>query len=64
LKIVTDQERERPDTSEVTQLMSDNSLVRELCGWSPQVSLEEGLEKTITWVRDRMDLFHPGRYQI
>ena len=64
LEIVTDQDRVRPETSEVTHLLADNSLAQEVCGWAPQVSLKQGLEETIGWVRSRMDLFHPEKYQI
>jgi dTDP-glucose 4,6-dehydratase len=31
----------------------DISLAREKLGWEPQVSLEEGLRRTIEWARDR-----------
>lgn len=33
---------------------SDNTLVREKLGWKPQVSLEEGLERTYRWVYDQV----------
>jgi nucleoside-diphosphate-sugar epimerase len=29
---------------------SDNSLCREVLNWEPQISLEEGLEKTYNWI--------------
>jgi len=64
LEITTDQDRVRPETSEVTRLLANNSLARELCGWAPQVSLEQGLKETIEWVRNRRELFHPEKYQI
>jgi GDP-D-mannose 3',5'-epimerase len=31
---------------------SDNTLIRELLGWEPQISLREGLEKTYAWIYD------------
>jgi NAD dependent epimerase/dehydratase len=48
-QVVTDEERVRPDGSEVERLLSDNSLARELSGWQPQVPLHEGLELTVEW---------------
>jgi NAD dependent epimerase/dehydratase len=50
--IVSEDERLRPDKSEVERLLSDNSLVRSLTGWAPHVSLREGLERTAAWFAD------------
>jgi GDP-D-mannose 3', 5'-epimerase len=33
---------------------SDNTLIRQRLGWEPQISLEEGLEKTYAWMYDEM----------
>jgi NAD dependent epimerase/dehydratase len=61
--LVVDQERLRPEKSEVLRLISDNRLAREKLGWVPQVSLDRGLEQTLAWIRDHLDLYHPGRYE-
>jgi len=29
---------------------SDNTLLRQVLGWEPQISLEEGLRRTYTWI--------------
>jgi NAD dependent epimerase/dehydratase len=63
VKIEVDAHRLRPGKSEVLRLISDNRLAREKLGWSPQVSLDEGLERTIEWIRQHLDLFRPGRYE-
>jgi NAD dependent epimerase/dehydratase len=47
--IVTDEERLRPGKSEVERLLASNELVRELTGWVPQVSLSDGLQRTVEW---------------
>ena len=47
--IVTDDQRLRPSLSEVERLLSDNRLANELAGWTPKISLEEGLERTVEW---------------
>jgi dTDP-D-glucose 4,6-dehydratase len=33
---------------------SDNTLIKQRLGWEPEVSLEEGLEKTYGWIYDQM----------
>jgi GDP-D-mannose 3',5'-epimerase len=33
---------------------SDNALLRKVLGWEPQVSLEEGLQKTYTWIEQQV----------
>jgi NAD dependent epimerase/dehydratase len=62
--VQSEDKRTRPDASEVERLLADNSLARSLLGWSPQVSLEEGLATTVEWVRANMDRFRPGAYAI
>lgn len=57
-------ERVRPASSEVNRLLSDNRRVRELAGWEPSVTLDEGLERSIEWVRDHPELYDPTSYRI
>lgn len=59
-----DPARLRPAKSEVGRLLSDNTLARERLGWQPQVSLDEGLQRTIAWVRDNLDRYDPGTYGV
>lgn len=33
---------------------SDNTLLKKILGWTPQVSLEEGLSKTYLWIEDQV----------
>lgn len=39
--------------SEIQKLVCDYSKARELLGWEPRTSLEEGIEKLETWLRSR-----------
>lgn len=61
--IETDAERIRPEKSEVMELICDNSLARELIGWEPKYSLQEGLEKTVAWMRKNLDRYKTDIYQ-
>lgn len=49
VNFVVDQERMRPDASEVDKLIADNTRASELLKWSPQTPMLVGLEKTIEW---------------
>jgi NAD dependent epimerase/dehydratase len=60
--IETDEQRVRPSGSEVERLLADASKAREMLGWTPQVSLEEGLQQTIDWLRDHMERYRPDVY--
>ena len=64
VKIVVDPKRLRPEKSEVGRLLSDNRLARERLGWQPQVSLEEGLRKTIEWITEHLDRYQVGKYVV
>jgi dTDP-glucose 4,6-dehydratase len=61
-RVEVEEERIRPEQSEVMRLVSDNRLAQEKIGWQPEVRLEEGLHRTIAWIEDHMDLFDPDRY--
>jgi NAD dependent epimerase/dehydratase len=60
--IESDSQRVRPDGSEVDRLLADNTLARNVLGWEPQVSLEDGLFRTIEWVREHLDQYRPSIY--
>ena len=62
--IVTDAERLRPADSEVERLLCDNTRAREWAGWSPEVSLEEGLRRTSDWVAANLDRLDTSGYAI
>jgi GDP-D-mannose 3',5'-epimerase len=40
---------------------SDNTLIRKRLDWEPQISLEEGLEKTYAWMYDEMAAGFPRK---
>jgi len=48
-QIITDEQRIRPENSEVFRLWGDNSLIKELTGYQPQYNIETGLEETCKW---------------
>lgn len=62
--VTVEEERIRPVASEVERLCADATLARELLGWEPQVSLGEGLERTIEWIRGNTGRFKTGLYAV
>jgi NAD dependent epimerase/dehydratase len=61
LRIASASERLRPEASEVMRLVADASRLRELTGWAPAWTLEQGLAKTIDWLADPANL---ARYKV
>ena len=49
--VETDDNRKRPEQSEVERLLCDNSKIRALTGFEPEVSLREGLTRTVNWLK-------------
>lgn len=62
--IATAAERLRPEKSEVLRLLSDNDRARRLLGWSPVWSLDDGLGQTVEWIREHLDFYRVGRYEV
>lgn len=48
-RILLEQERKRPEKSEVERLLGSNEKIYSLTGWKPAFSLEQGLANTIEW---------------
>jgi len=49
VKFIIDEQRIRPEKSEVFRLWCDNSQVRALTDFKPQVDIRDGLQRTIDW---------------
>ncbi len=70
VEIASDEQRMRPALSEVERLWADNTLARELAGWSPQYAgrdgLRRGLAETVEWFRnpDNLRRYKAGLYNL
>ena len=64
IKIVTEESRIRPGSSEVPDLRADFSKLREKTGWQPRHSYEEGLKITIEWLAKNLHLYKSKAYSI
>ncbi len=64
LPIICEEERLRPPHSEVMRLHADAQRAHQMLGWQPRVSLDEGLERTIAWIRAHLELYRPEVYEV
>ena len=55
-KIISDEQRIRPEKSEVERLLGSNEKIKQLTNWEACSSLDEGLTQTIEWFRDSRNL--------
>lgn len=56
VQFITDEQRIRPENSEVFRLWGDNTLIKELTGFQPQYSIREGLKETCHWFTNAENL--------
>lgn len=62
--IVTDEQRLRPERSEVDRLLADNGRAAALLDWKPSIPLEEGIRRTVAWYREHLDAYRHGTYVV
>ena len=70
VEITTDEQRLRPNGSEVNRLYGDNTLLRSLTAWHPAYGgldgFRRGLKITAEWFSDpsNLALYRPGNYVV
>jgi len=50
ISFITDEQRLRPEKSEVFRLWCDNTRIMEMTDFKSQIGIREGLQKTIDWI--------------
>lgn len=63
-RIVCDEQRLRPEKSEVNRLLGSNEKVKTLTDWTPQYSFSEGLGETIDFFRGNLEKYKTDIYNI
>ncbi len=63
-KIVCDEQRKRPENSEVNRLLGCNKKIMELTDWKPEYTFEQGLAATIEFLRENLDRYKPDIYNL
>jgi nucleoside-diphosphate-sugar epimerase len=64
LPVRENDDRRRPTKSEVFTLLGSAEMAKQRAGWSPRVSLEEGLTRTIDWFRKAGPVANAGEYRV
>lgn len=63
-KVVCDEQRLRPEKSEVNRLLGSNEKIKRLTNWRARYSLSQGLEETIEWISRNMDSYKTDIYNV
>jgi NAD dependent epimerase/dehydratase len=63
-QVVADEQRIRPEKSEVTALISENAKARRLLGWQPEYSLEQGIAALVPWYRANLSRYRANVYTV
>jgi nucleoside-diphosphate-sugar epimerase len=64
LTLIAEDQRIRPENSEVERLCADATKARELLGWEPRISLDEGLRQTLSWIEHNLQGYRVDTYAI
>ena len=64
VRVEQEEQRVRPEASEVMQLVCDATRARERLGWAPRVTLEEGVRRTAEWIAAHLADYKPRIYNV
>ena len=63
-RIICDEQRLRPEKSEVNCLLGSNAKIKELTDWKQQYTFEQGIAETIEWIRGNMNAYKTDIYNV
>lgn len=63
-KIACDEQRLRPEKSEVNRLLGSNQKIKELTDWKQQYTFAQGIAETIAWMRENLNAYKTDIYNI
>lgn len=63
-KIVCDEQRLRPEKSEVNRLLGSNAKIKELTDWEQRYTFEQGIAETIEWIRHNLNAYKTDIYNV
>ena len=62
--LICDDQRLRPQKSEVSRLLGSNAKIKELTDWTQRYTFEQGIDETIAWMRRNMAQYKADIYNI
>lgn len=62
VEVVTECVRIRPEKSEVSRLLADNTLIHTLTDWSSEIPFRDGLLRTLDWIGSNLKHFDSSGY--
>ncbi|MCM1125496.1 MAG: NAD-dependent 4,6-dehydratase LegB [Lachnospiraceae bacterium] len=63
-RIICDEQRVRPEKSEVNRLLGSNEKIKSLTDWKPKYTFEQGIRETIEWVKQNLNAYKSDIYNI
>lgn len=63
-EIICEEQRLRPEKSEVNRLLGSNEKIHKLTGWQQKYTFEQGISETIKFFRDNLDKYKADIYNI
>jgi len=63
-QIVCDEQRLRPEKSEVNRLLGCNEKIKRLTDWQPQYTFAQGITETIDWIKKNMGAYKTDIYNV
>ncbi len=63
-RIICDEQRLRPEKSEVNRLLGSNAKLKELTDWEQRYTFEEGIAETTQWMRGNLGRYKTDIYNV
>lgn len=63
-RIICEEQRKRPEKSEVNRLLGSNERIKQLTAWQPKYTFEEGLAETIEFLRNNLNKYKVDIYNL
>ncbi len=63
-KIVCDEQRLRPEKSEVNRLLGSNEKIKRLTDWQQKYTFADGIKETIAWMRENLGAYKTDIYNV